>query len=448
MAKPLTGLGVFGSSTLDSTATLDTNYAAIAAAINDLNTYSNQVTDTGAANAIVVTSGPNLTATLAFGLTLYVKMAATNTSTVVSLNLNGLGARSVLIATGAGPPVGSLVAAGVYQFIYDGTNFQAVGIFGAAVFSSNNTWTGTNAFNNNVTVSVPSGVALTLNGNSYILNLVTSTARGGGFDTIEFNDPTGLKAQLGFAANVDDLYLSNELNGQIILRTNGNTRQAISPTGNITINAPTSGTALSVQGAAAAFAQSITGGAATGGALQFVDGNTGAHAWGIGSGLDSTADFSVRDVTGSSRVAFKLVTATTAIQGYGPVAAALVDMTPDKGSFTITLTGCTAAITGTALWRRIGSIVLIYIPALQGTSNSTSATLTGIPAAIQPASAAPIFAVSGVSGEDNNATALVSVQILSGSGTWNLYKNTSLTGFTAAGQKGLAAGITLAYTLD
>ncbi|MGZ5799236.1 MAG: hypothetical protein ACXWJZ_01225 [Burkholderiaceae bacterium] len=58
-----------------------------------------------------------------------------------------------------------------------------------------------------------------------------------------------------------------------------------------------------------------------------------------------------------------------------------------KGSFTVTLTGCTATITGTAYYTINGDSVVVDYPTLTGTSNSTSKTLTGIPSACQAGNA-------------------------------------------------------------
>ncbi len=57
------------------------------------------------------------------------------------------------------------------------------------------------------------------------------------------------------------------------------------------------------------------------------------------------------------------------------------------GSFTITGTGFAAAPTATATYKIIKGVVYLFIPtaAITGTSNATSFTLTGLPAAITPA---------------------------------------------------------------
>lgn len=148
MTKPVTGLTTFaGSAPPWSLSQLDADFAALQAAINDLGTYANPLTDTsGTPNTITVNSAGGLTAAYGFGLLLYIKMANTTTSTAVTINLNSLGNVTVLLPQGGGPPAGAFVAAGVYPFIHDGTNFQAINATFASLLSSNNTWTGTNDF--------------------------------------------------------------------------------------------------------------------------------------------------------------------------------------------------------------------------------------------------------------------------------------------------------------
>lgn len=58
----------------------------------------------------------------------------------------------------------------------------------------------------------------------------------------------------------------------------------------------------------------------------------------------------------------------------------------ESGTFTITLTGIAGADpTGTARYERYRDKVNLYIPQLTGTSDATTATLTGMPASIRPA---------------------------------------------------------------
>jgi hypothetical protein len=135
---------------------------------------------------------------------------------------------------------------------------------------------------------------------------------------------------------------------------------------------------------------------------------------------------------------------SNAIKGYGPIAAALVDMTPDTGTFTVTYTGFSGtALTATARWVKFGNEVTIYIPTnVSGTSNATTFTLTGIPSAIQATVAqnSPV-----VSAQDNTVQCYGVIGIGPG-GTWTMNKFTNgAAGFgvsstwTGSGTKGLLA---------
>lgn len=117
MTKPVTGLTTFGSNTSGTTTQLDNNFLKCTAALNDLNTYPNFLTDTGTAGALVVTLAANLTGALTNGLVIQVKVAATNTG-ASTLNYNGGGALNVLNQDGTATNTGQLQASGIYQFAY------------------------------------------------------------------------------------------------------------------------------------------------------------------------------------------------------------------------------------------------------------------------------------------------------------------------------------------
>lgn len=117
-----------------------------------------------------------------------------------------------------------------------------------------------------------------------------------------------------------------------------------------------------------------------------------------------------------------------------------------SGTFTATLTGCTTSPTGTATWYRVGSIVTLVIPEVVGTSNSTSCTMTGLPAAIQPATLASQTA--RVMFSDNTITvADVSASIAAGSGTITFIKGLLSTAFTNSGTKGTTEPSVITYLL-
>jgi hypothetical protein len=106
-----------------------------------------------------------------------------------------------------------------------------------------------------------------------------------------------------------------------------------------------------------------------------------------------------------------------------------------SGSFTVTATGFTASITGTAYWQKINTFVTIFIPALSGTSNATTFTLTGIPAEIQNSAST----VKNVLIEDGSGETWGTITVVSGS-IWGVHKESTLsTSWTASGYKSLSA---------
>lgn len=139
------------------------------------------------------------------------------------------------------------------------------------------------------------------------------------------------------------------------------------------------------------------------------------------------------------------------VEAYGPIAAGLVDMSPDNSAFTGTLTGCTTAATCTGTWRRIGNMVTVTLNGT-GTSNANTLTMTGLPAALQPASKTQ-FAVCNM--EDNSSNVYGTVLITAGSGTLTFSRGvvsgTALTvstiGFTTSLTKGFNL-TTFSYLLD
>lgn len=127
------------------------------------------------------------------------------------------------------------------------------------------------------------------------------------------------------------------------------------------------------------------------------------------------------------------------------------NITPTYSSFTGTLTGMTGATTGTITYRKVGSIVTLYTSgaAILGTSNTTAMTLTGLPAALIPASnqSIPINVVdNGVNllGSfliDNAGAVSFKTFTVSGSSIQNVGV------FTNSGSKGLPNGFSVTYGL-
>lgn len=137
----------------------------------------------------------------------------------------------------------------------------------------------------------------------------------------------------------------------------------------------------------------------------------------------------------------------TTITLNGNSAASVID-----SSFTGTLTGMDSATTGTVNYRIVanaagtGKLCTLYIPAsINGTSNTTAMTMTGLPAACTPTNAVRFSTVVVDSSNENHAMALIAA-----AGTTITFytdANLSATGFTGSGTKGLGAGWTITYPL-
>lgn len=105
--------------------------------------YAVSADDTGAVNAMVVTLSPSLAAYVAYDR-LYVKVAVTNTG-ATTINVNGLGAKAVTYMDGSALVANALQAGAVAELIYDGTQYQLLNPFVRPATSAE-TLTGTNNY--------------------------------------------------------------------------------------------------------------------------------------------------------------------------------------------------------------------------------------------------------------------------------------------------------------
>lgn len=179
-----------------------------------------------------------------------------------------------------------------------------------------------------------------------------------------------------------------------------------------------------------------------------INGSTAASSRGllVLGGVAGSSDHGLTINDAASTVNVFIVRQNPAILALGPVAAALIDMTPDQGTFTGTITGCTTSPTGTCRWVRIGQLVMLFIPIITGTSNATTFTMTGLPAAIQPARTM-MFPV----GDLENASVFTGTfagQVAAASGTVTFFFNGSSSGFTNTGTKGFSSEQVVCWTLN
>jgi hypothetical protein len=101
----------------------------------------------------------------------------------------------------------------------------------------------------------------------------------------------------------------------------------------------------------------------------------------------------------------------------------------ETGSSTLTLTDCTTSPTGTATWLIQGRDVTIDVPDITATSNTTAATLTGLPPNLAPSVARLL-----VGGSVDSGTANVSAVRVETSGVITLFDGFGA--FTNSGTKG------------
>jgi hypothetical protein len=168
-----------------------------------------------------------------------------------------------------------------------------------------------------------------------------------------------------------------------------------------------------------------------------------------GAGAPFTAPVIIK-TTGGVTVfeVFNSLTGPT-VEGFGPTAGGLVDMTPDVSNFTATLTGCTTSPTATCPWTRIGNLVTLFIGPVTGTSNANTCTLTGLPAAIQP-TRTQWLAVAADAMESGGALSPsgATMQVQAGSGTITFFFGGSSTGWGATLIKGISTGFSVSYLLS
>jgi len=134
------------------------------------------------------------------------------------------------------------------------------------------------------------------------------------------------------------------------------------------------------------------------------------------------------------------------LQG-GPQAAKIVGNsgggsdTELTSSFVATLTGVSGSVTGIVSYTRNGNLVTLTLPFIQGTSNASGATLTGLPASVWPANTVIAWGLTA----NNSVTAHARLEV-SAAGTITLYSSPTSATFATSGSKGIV-GATVSYSI-
>jgi hypothetical protein len=122
-------------------ATVRTSYAAAGQVQDGSFMYLTSITGT---DTIVATAALGMTA-YATGQTFRFISAGANTTTSVTININGIGAKNLTKTGSVALAVGDIVSGAIVQIVYDGTQFQVTGVT-TSLIGLNNTWTGTNTW--------------------------------------------------------------------------------------------------------------------------------------------------------------------------------------------------------------------------------------------------------------------------------------------------------------
>jgi|GEM_PF-1688339 len=451
-------------------------------------TFSGGLSLTGGANQYAAT----LTGSSASGQSLGLRVNAGTNASDFAVRISSqsaatdyfkiLGEGSIVAgsATGGGQGVGTINAQGLYVngvavsnavAANPGTNVGLSVVNGTATTYMRSdgapalsqaiapTWTGNHTF------TPTSGVALTVNAklnsvgvsiaggtntsNTYMMQLVSAQASG-------FSSGLSLKA--GTTSADSAINVQNAAGTATYFNVNGDGSGSLGPTSALGASwATTTGIFTFTPAAGSSF---IIGSGDNTGLTTKNAGGTSVGVFGTkkfwdGSGTNVT-DLAIGAVGNMFLAAnnqinpsMKLlgISAPT-IQGWGPTASGLVDMTPDTGSFTLTSTGGPNLV---CVWARVGNLVLLFIPTGTVSTGVTSWTATGLPSAIQPTRTQLLpFGPSVI--EDNSVSLPGAIRVNASSGTVTFLQNNGSTWTTAfsnaGGVRGMLQVATVTYLLN
>lgn len=238
-----------------------------------------------------------------------------------------------------------------------------------------------------------------------------------------------------------------DTSGVLALQTAGTTALTINSTQAIGVGSSpsygTSGQVLTSGGSTASPTWTTVGATPSGSTTQLQYNNAGAFGGISGVTTDGTR------MTASTTIGVGGATPSTSGSGITFPATFSNSTNPntlddyEEGSFTVTGTGFTTTITGTAYYTKIGNAVSLSIPDLAGTSNTTSFTITGLPVELRPINA---FVMGGV--RIYNLSTLYYGHIYwPGAGTIFCYWDASESAFSATVIKGITNRFNICYSI-
>ena len=185
----------------------------------------------GAVNAYTVSLNESGYTSYFAGMYFACEIPITNTG-AVTIDVNGIGAQNVVARDGSALPAGILDAGGIYEFRYDGTNFQLMGTIGGDVSISQGTFTNSNQIDlvdTDVALRVGATDPDTAQHMEMDLDGIQSksdatTAAAMSINPVGGNVEIGAQSGTGDVRLYDDaiLRLQTSSNGQLLLRNNSN----------------------------------------------------------------------------------------------------------------------------------------------------------------------------------------------------------------------------------
>jgi hypothetical protein len=149
----------------------------------------------------------------------------------------------------------------------------------------------------NWTFTPGSGFGLVVNGTANVqtVKLVASSTSGQsqGLLILAGTTSADVPLQVRNAGNTQNFFVIFGDGSATLSNANGNL--AFSATGTLALSAPSSGIALTINGAASSQCLSLTGATATGASIKYVDGNTGNRTYTVGAGVSVTGAWEIYD---------------------------------------------------------------------------------------------------------------------------------------------------------
>lgn len=159
MTKPVSAVpNTFASATSTiPLSQLDADFSTVIGYLNDLSNYSNYQVDIGTANSVVVNFSSGITTTsLTAGLAITFKCSNNNTgSTTLTVQVNGstIGSATIKASDGTNLSSGTLTSGGIYNAVYDGTNFRLSSGAGSGAVAGGAIYENTQSISTNYTIS-------------------------------------------------------------------------------------------------------------------------------------------------------------------------------------------------------------------------------------------------------------------------------------------------------